>query len=665
MSLAEDFDSVPVSGKASDTPKSLADDFESTPLHAETAAKADKPVMGVGEILKQVDTGVRQATWHAATSMAGSIASGYKGLFDLALGRGPEKAAEGVQNTQQAATYQPTSPVGQAITQGVVENPQNPMNYVGQAANWAGDKTMDITGSPAASTAVNVGVNAAPMLLTMFKNKGSQVPVDSPGWNEQANVPRETSVPRGTPPANLATPSAPGSIATTSLAPETAKLIESPPVSGGLPPEAHAGRADVLQRIGLDKVRTSAVTGDALNAAADFQTTKFNEAAGVAAKEQFATEQAALQNHAESIVRDTKGTLGLDEDSLHARGQTIAQPFDDLRKHFEQAKGNLYKEADARSQGAPVVQPETVKNLLKDPDFTETLLAKDQGGLLNSIQRQFDRFQQLHPDGLTVESAENFRKWLNKVWTPTNSSTLGQLKGALDEDVAKSAGSDLYAQARSMHALEKQTLDNPKGVAKLMDFDPQTPINRTTPYNKIPDTLSRLDPDQFNNIVKTLQDMPPELQPQAQAAISEIKAQLANKLLEAGSKTQTQWNAPGVTKILNSNSSKFASVFSPEELLKIQDLQQAGNILRVDASYPGAAAQAANATKRGLMANLIQPAARWLGAGAGALVGAPVAGMTAGDVIGAKAAARAGEKGALTQWNKGVTQLSDIPRANP
>lgn len=441
--------------------------------------------------------------------------------------------------------------------------------------------------------------------------------------------------------------------------------VDTEPVEGGLPKSAASPRADILRRVGLENARDSAIAGDAKSAATDFQMSKFDEPAGVQAKAQFEAERVALQNHAEGIVQKTGGTLGMDEDSLHIRGQTIAKPFDDLNQWFDTQTRRLYTAADERAQGAPVTQLESVDSLLKSPRFRNSLLAKDQGSLLNAVEGQLEEFRKGNPQGFTVGAAEEVRQWLNQVWSHENRWAVGQLKDALDSDVLKGAGEDIYAPARAIVQQRKATLDNPKGIARLMDADPQSPLNRVTPHVKVPDTVARLDPAQFENVVQTLKEMPEELQPQAQAALSEIKAHFANKLLDEGSKHQTQWNAPGVAKVLKSNSAKIKLIFAddPEALQAISDLDSAGKILRVDASYPGAAAQAANAMKRGFMSRAVSKLAATSGAAAGGWLGGPLGaagGAAAGETLGNKAGAAMAERAAVKQWQSKITPLTEL-----
>lgn len=443
--------------------------------------------------------------------------------------------------------------------------------------------------------------------------------------------------------------------------------FDSPPVEGGVPKTVVPDRAAVLKRIGLEDVRTSAVTGDIAKAGQDFQVSKYtSEPAGLAAKAQFDAERQALVNHGEKTVAKTGGALGLDQDTVNVRGQTIAKPFDSLRTWFGNAKAELYAEAEKRSQGLPAVQPTEVETLLNDRSFNNSAMAQDKGNLVSAIKNQLELFKENNPVGLTVKNTEEFNQWLNQNWSPDNARIIGRVRNAMDEAVTKSAGEDVFAKARAIHALEKKTLDNPSGVAKLMDFDPKTPINRVTPYDKVPDKLTGLPPAQFENIVKTLEQMPKELQPEAQAAIAEIQSHYANKLLKAGADNKGQWNAKRVTDFRKSNGANINLAFKTNEeaLAMLNDLQSAGHILDFPSSYPGASAQAAGALKRGLMSGLTQKAGAFIGGGAGSVFGPAggAGGAVVGEAVGKKLGASMAEKSALKQWQSGVTKLSEISK---
>lgn len=455
------------------------------------------------------------------------------------------------------------------------------------------------------------------------------------------------------------------------------------PVEGGLPKGAQAARAQTLARVGLQNARESAIQGDAKSAAVDYQMTKYDQPAGRAAAAQFQAERDALATHTESMIGDTGGTIGMDEDTLANRGATIAQPFDRLRQWFSDRTKQLYTEADARAAAGrgstydpktgatSLTNLESVDRLLDDPSFQNTLAAKNQQGLLNAVRSQLQLFRQNNPNGFMAAGAEQFRQWLNQVWSNDNKWAIGQFKDAVDNDVFSAAGEDVYAQARAIRTLRRQTLEDPRGISQLFDVDPNTPINRSTALEKIPDKLTQLPADQFANVLKTLNEMPEELQPDAQAAIGEIKAHLLNKTLQAGTQTSRGvgaqvWGADRVAQILRTNASKFRMAFAddPAAQAGIEDLSNAGQILKVDQGYPGADAQAANAMKRGLISRALGHLGGSAGAAGGAAVGGPLgaaAGGAIGESVGLSVGQRAAERSAARAWNKRVRPLQESP----
>lgn len=434
---------------------------------------------------------------------------------------------------------------------------------------------------------------------------------------------------------------------------------------------------ETLRSVGIENARKSAVEGDIGKAAEQYQSSKFtSEPAGKYWQDHFASERDTLAAHARAIIDDTKAISGLDEQSMQAKGQAIAAPYDAARGYFERAKTALYDEANDRAAAAgKPVDTVALDSLLENKGFKATILAKNQQNLLDAIRSQLEEFRSLSPDGLSVINAEGFRKWMNEVWSPDYSRTLAKVKQALDEDVFKTAGEDIYSAGRKMHQLEKQLLDDPKGISKLMDADPYAPVNRTTPYQKIPDAIINLSAEQFKHIIDTYKNFPAELQPQAQQAINTIKAHYGDKLLAAGTEKgadnlREMWNSGGVNTIVRNNSAKLPMVFtSPEELARITNLRDAGNILKVDAAYKGAAAQAANAMKSGLMSNFISRGGGVVGGAAGAAMAGPFGGglgAAGGNAVGRMIGSSIGERKALERAKAEIiSSIRDLPPAVP
>ena len=623
------------------------------------------------------------STWLGPVlSGAAQVALGTTGLRGGAPGSWAPRGAGAATSTGEDLSLVPalrrSAPTD--ISTGPGANPQGAAPSTSGVGTAAGP---DLSVAPSAPRTMPAEAPAAaPPNLSLAPGAGRTMPPPPASPGASLDLSLEPSAPRSIPGSapNATGASAPPLTATglprgqlwepVDIPSQPGTKIDSEPVAGGLPADAQASRAAILRRVGIQQARTSALQGDAMSAATDAQLTKFDEPAGVAAKQQFDAEKDALQQHAQGIIERAGGTIGNDEDSLNTRGQTIAAPFDSLRDWFDEQRTKLYSAADERAGGAPVTKLEGVDSLLQDPTFRNTLLARDQGGLLSSVENQLGEFRKQSPEGFTAQGAEQVRQWLNQVWTNDNRFAVGKLKDAIDDDVMKGAGEDIYGPARAFSQLKSQTLDNPKGIVQLFDTDPTTPLNRVTPHVKIPDKLAQLDPEQFRNVLSTLHEMPSEIQPEAQAAIGEIKGHLINKMLDAGTgkAPEAQWNAPAVSQAIQKNSAKLNIAFGndAQAVQDIRDLQSAGNILRANPSYPGAAAQAANALKRGMMTRAIHAIGTTAGAGIGAAVTGGPWGASAGAALGEMAAGKAGqsvgEKAALSRWESKLTNLSDIAK---
>jgi hypothetical protein len=451
------------------------------------------------------------------------------------------------------------------------------------------------------------------------------------------------------------TPAAEAQPSTAGAAPRpSAAGSPAPSVADGpLPAAEQARRAQVLRDIGIQDARRSVITGDRKSGATDFQTSRLDSPAGRLLASKFDEERAALENHADSIVRESGGTIGTDQSALYGRGNTIIGPLDSLKQWFDDRAGALYRAADEQSQGVPTTLDRFRAVLADDSEMTNS----DRVHLRGAVNAYAKKLGVIGDDGSlsgNAQQAETIRKFLGEHWSPANGKLVGKLKDALDEDVMAAAGGDLYGQARQMWALRKQTLDNPNGIAKLMDASGPEGINRAVPVEKIPDALSGMPVRQFGHVVDTLKNLPPELADQGQAALAEIKAQFANKVLDAGRSTKGQWNQKAVRAYLANNAERMQQVFTPEEVSKFRTLLDAGDILATDQSYPGAAAQKHNLLRSGTM-----HAIRTGSTTAGAALGGPI-GAAVGAAVGEKAAGALGDAAALKAAQKRLVPLSSL-----
>lgn len=610
------------------------------------------------------------------SGLAGGAAGGLHALWDLALGRGLTKANQDVSGAESALTPPPST--AEHIGAVVGSSPWNPLNWPGMGLSWMGKRLGNAAQAAGAGPVTSGLIESIPAVAATLYSARGLVP-------EGGLTPYRVAAEEGAPARGLAgAQSLSAAAADAGALPAGAPEPLGAPVEGGLPEGAQAARKATLARVGIQNARESAVTGDAKSAAVDYQMTKYDQPAGREMAQGFQAERDALAAHTENLIGQTGGTIGMDEDALANRGATIARPFDMLRQWFNDRTRQLYAEADERSSAGhgaaydPATGATTLTNLdsldqlVQDPTFQNTLAAKNQQGLAAAVQRQLELFRENNPNGFAAAGAEQVRQWLNQVWTPDNKWAIGHLKDAIDNDVTSAAGEDIYAQARAIRQLRAQTIDNPKGISQLFDVDPNTPINRSTALEKIPDKLTQLPLDQFSNVLNTLENMPPELQADAQAALGEIRGHLLNKLLQAGTETRSGvgaqvWGSDRVAQVLRTNAAKFRVAFQGEPITQsgIEDLSNAGQILKVNQSYPGADAQAANAMKRGLISRSLGHLAGAGGAAVGGWLGGPIgaaAGGASGETVGLSAGARASERSALRAVRKRFVPTTENPQ---
>lgn len=526
-------------------------------------------------------------------------------------------------------------------------------------------ETLEMSATPASESALTA--SGSP-------RKGAFTALDETPTETAPVVPPRTAetveMPKGAQAKPLTASGAPRKTAYSDLEGDTPRFVEETPVAHNgmrLPQGQRQARQQILQRIGLtdDEIRLSATSGDAKAAATDYQTSKLDNPGGDHLRKVLDNERAAITRYSEKLVHESGGTPGLGQTESLQRGQNIVAPLDDLKMYFDDGIRSLYKAADERAQGVPIALGET-DNLLKTnkSSFTGTT---DGQALYGGVKGRMEELGIVDadgaPGGVTVQQAEQLKQYLNEQWSPKTSRLIRRLKDAIDDDVTKAAGEDIYRSARALRAARGRILDDPKGISRIMDADGPEGINRAVAIEKIPDTMTTLPVAQFRHIVKTLQGVPEELQPQAQAALAEIKSQFANKLHEAGTKHATQWNAKGVTQYLNANSARMKALFSDAELANFATLNDAGHILRFDSSYPGAAAQTHNLARSGMMQG-IEHMATVGGASAGGILGPVGAALGAGGgrMVGSKIAGAYGDRAALKAAQERTAKLSDIMR---
>ncbi|MCA8326162.1 glycoside hydrolase family 73 protein [Burkholderia cepacia] len=368
-------------------------------------------------------------------------------------------------------------------------------------------------------------------------------------------------------------------------------------VKASLAPTQQQQNLDLMREIGLDTTRPSAISGDKFSAGQEYQLAKTDTPQGEVLRAQFDKERTALQNYAQQISQDT-GARGASPEEV---GQIIRQPLRGLNAYYDNAVSGIYQAADQRAAGVAGIDADAFKSLM---DTKSNFAGKAENGSLGRGINAYLREQGIrNADGtfnpMTAQQAEGVRQYINSQWSPQNSGLIGKIKESLDTDVAKSAGDDIYAQARALHAERKNVLDNPNGISSLLNEQGPNGINQAIPDEKVGQKLTSMPVGQLRHIVDTLNNAPAELQPVAQQALSEMRGVFADAVSNAGQ--GAEWNAAKVTKLLNDQRSRMGMLFDDAQMSQFRTLNNAGHVLQKPTAYPGAAVQGHNLLQRAVI----------------------------------------------------------------
>lgn len=443
--------------------------------------------------------------------------------------------------------------------------------------------------------APGVPIGSAANDVTAFNRSASNDAIGGRPNLPQAPTPQPVA--RGAP-ANDAAAAAPIPAPTPAPAEIPRFDAEAPStVKSSLAPAQQQQNLDLMREIGLDSTRPSAISGDKFSAGQEYQLAKTDTPQGEVLRAQFDRERSALQNYAQQISQNT-GARGASPEEV---GQIIRQPLRDLNAYYDNAVSGIYQAADQRAAGIAGIDADAFKTMM---DTRSNFAGKAENGSLGRGINAYLREQGLrNADGtfnpMTAEQAEGVRQYINSQWSPQNSGLIGKIKESLDTDVAKSAGDDVYAQARALHAERKNLLDNPNGISSLLNEQGPNGINQAIPDEKVGQKLMSMPVGQLRHIVDTLNSAPAELQPVARQALSEIRGVFADGVRNAGQ--GAEWNAAKVTKMLNDQRSRMGLLFDDAQMGRFRTLNDAGHVLQKPTAYPGAAAQGHNLLQRAVI----------------------------------------------------------------
>lgn len=376
------------------------------------------------------------------------------------------------------------------------------------------------------------------------------------------------------------------------------------PENAASPADA-ADRHDTFNRMGFGPVRNSAISGDERQAGMEFQTSKLKNPAGDSVNAQMNSERNTLRAHAQEMIDTTGGSDGLGQTDTLRRGAAMEAPVNGLHQHLEDQMQKVYEaaKAQARATGQPAKIDQF--NKFVNGQRSEFESTTDGAQLWKGVMRRAQELGLTEAGSevfkpATVEQAERLRQYITNAWQPKTSRLIGAMKGALDEDMGKYGGADLFKQARGIRTSMARDIEEPEGVASLLipKNVNRLGINRNVEQTDVPSHVASMEPGQLTQYLNVLRKAhatdDPALQAAAVKAHQELRAQYANEYKAAADKNQGMWNQSAGNNYLKANEANMRQVFKPEEMQRFADNDNAGRWLALDRSYPGAEAQKQN-----------------------------------------------------------------------
>lgn len=576
-----------------------------------------------------------------------------------AFGQSPEKATEIAQSLSEPISQPFGKALGVKETTGYkTEASRRAMEAIGQYIGESAESISQKTGIPkedvenmigTLSTAAGAKIQKAGQALPKLKE---QFEKSFPKFEEKAPV-----APASTPPTLVGV-----GAAKTEINPYIGKITGEESARGQYPtvklskikedvaPTEQALRADIANEVlgNTGQVRSGVITGNE-----NILRQEYTEARSAnptprseLLKKQIADEQNALTKYAEQRIENTGASKNLPSD--YERGQLMNDAIastEGLTGFFKNVKDALYQEARVKVGDNPVAST-TLENLLNSSKFKSELKLKG----IKDFTEGLDELLQLHKtqgfEGTkpgSIAGLEELRKSVNAQWTPQNKREIGRIVKAIDEDIAKAGGEDLYKRARSVHQAEQKIFES-KGMDKLFGEVDSNGVQTATDFQAIPKKLNQMPADQWKHIYDTYDEiskgrvrgvgfdleLTPELMQYAEAAKAEMRGALAREIYQAGAGKTGVWNQNAVNNILNARAKKIEHAFSPEEQKAFHTLNYAGHIMPGVHAYEGAALQ-------GQRVNKFAEKFPMIGRETGAATRIPF-GATIGEKIGEKAA---------------------------
>lgn len=655
---ADDFGSFLMGGKAEPTKEVSKEKPKRADIYAQKI-KSISPVEEGKNVAKGLAS-IADIALEAVPAAAGQVV--YAG--GRALGQTPEQATKTAQKVSGAV---PTF----GKTFGITEDPaykqeatRRIMNQIGQYIGESADAISQKTGIPKEDVENMLGTLGMGVGAKLPSAKGGAIKIQE---QFEKRFPKMEQAPTTAPVVPQATPLTGVGAAKTEINPYAGKITGEETARGQFPvvklskikEDAPATEQQLRSQIANEvlgdtgQVRSGVITGNENTLRQEYTEARSANPTPKSEilKRQIAEEQNALTRYAEKRIEATGASRNLPSD--YERGQLMNDAIagdDGLTGFLKKEKQALYDEARNKVGNNPI-QTNSVNTLLENKQFRASLGLRGNEGVAKSAEQLIelaktvgfeDRAGNVLPPN-SISAWKAVREALNSEWTRENASVIRKINDAIDQDIAKAGGQDLYKKADNLHKAEKKIFES-KGIKTLFgDVDPNG-VQTATAFEAIPKKLNSMPIDQWKHIYDTYDEISkgrvrgadfdleitPELVQYAEAAKAEMRGALAREIYQAGAGKAGVWNQNSVNNILNARAKKIEHAFSPDEQRAFHTLNYAGHIMPGVHAYEGAALQAQRVSKFAEKLPMI-------GREVGAVTRVPF-GATIGEKMGEKAA---------------------------
>lgn len=499
----------------------------------------------------------------AATGFGAQAVAGLKGVADIATGQGLDKAVEDI-DAAKDYTYEPKTEAGKAASKVV----QAPFQALAQGADIAGQKTAEVTGSPAAGAAVNTAIQAAPLAL------GARA-----GAAGRAEDAAATTAARGAAKKAEAHVNSVG-LDWNNLAQKTkdtiTKIAESSKDLSGLDPKA-IERVDRANKANLPISRGQATRN--LSQLTDEENISRSTSSGAPVRDINTQQDIGLHGKLDTLRQQTGG-----------KAETRSQLGESVQG-AERAKLRSLT-ADYRAKYRKAQQSGELKSPVDSTPLYDWLNVPANERNAGYLKSALEDYQKDESGSITVNDLEQVRKEANVKVGSSDKTEAYYAKQAVKviDDILDNSGGDAYKAARKAFGATREEFDR-QGLVSALTKEKGRTTDRAVALEDTFDTVVRRGSnEQLQGLLKSLTSggsaktkaLGAQAVKDLQAAtIDYLKEKAAGKRGITGEQEQLQFNSTFIDAVDElDKDGKLNTLFGPQATASLRELRTLTRDLR-------------------------------------------------------------------------------------